>query len=83
MKLRKDDNQSNFCIYARRLSDRYFKASHGWYFYTREGETIGPYYDKNSAVCGVNDYIEFLSLASSTVLEKYFKYAQKETSHSS
>ena len=75
MELRSNDNdiQNDSNIYSIKLPNRYYKFQNEWYFYTREGEILGPYHDKFSAKQGVSDYLEFLSLASSTVLQQYFK----------
>ncbi len=78
MAIRSDDNSSQCNIYSTRLNGRYYQSNHKWYFYTREGPTLGPYTDKESAKQGLNDYLDFLTLASFTTLELYFKYTQRK-----
>ncbi|WP_163832711.1 DUF6316 family protein [Spartinivicinus ruber] len=42
---------------------RYLQTQDGWYFYTREGKTLGPYDSKDLAIEGLNQYLEFLPQA--------------------
>jgi hypothetical protein len=51
-------------------SDRFFSAQGEWYFSTREGAPIGPFEDKYEARKGLNDFIEFMSLAEPTTLSR-------------
>lgn len=59
-------------------TDRYFSIEHDWYFSTREGAAVGPFDNKAMAIASLNDFIEFLSLASPKVLTTLFK-SLKET----
>ncbi len=54
-------------------TDRYFSIEHDWYFSTREGAAVGPFDNKAMAVASLNDFVEFLSLASPKVLTILFK----------
>lgn len=49
-------------------SDRFFAAQGAWYFATREGSSIGPFNDKHEAQKGLDDFIEFMTLAKPDVL---------------
>ncbi|WP_240472816.1 DUF6316 family protein [Dasania marina] len=51
-------------------TDRFFAAQGAWYFSTREGSSIGPFDDKNEARRGLNDFIEFMTLAEPRTLDK-------------
>jgi len=44
-------------------TDRFFAAQGAWYFSTREGSAIGPFGDKSEARKGLDDFIEFMTLA--------------------
>ncbi len=52
--------------------ERFFITSESWYFSTREGCPIGPYKNKNLAGKGLNDFLEFLSLAKPKMLTKFY-----------
>ena len=51
-------------------TDRFFAAQGAWYFNTREGSAIGPFGDKSEAQRGLDDFIEFMSLAGPKTLDK-------------
>ena len=51
-------------------SDRFFAAQGAWYFSTREGSSIGPFHDKTEARRGLDDFIEFMTLAEPKILSK-------------
>lgn len=53
-------------------TDRFFSAQGEWFFSTREGAPIGPFEDKDEAVQGLDDFIEFLQLAEPTILSKFY-----------
>ena len=54
-------------------TDRYFSVEYDWYFSTREGAAVGPFDNKAMAVAALNDFVEFLSLASPKVLTVLFR----------
>jgi hypothetical protein len=54
-------------------SDRFFAAHGEWFFSTREGTPIGPFDDKENAVKGLEDFIEFMSLAEPKTLSKLYQ----------
>ena len=53
-------------------SDRFFAAQGEWFFSTREGAPIGPFDDKEEAVKGLDDFIEFMSLAEPKTLSRLY-----------
>ncbi len=53
-------------------SDRFFAAQGEWFFSTREGAPIGPFEDKEEARKGLDDFIEFMSLAEPKTLSKLY-----------
>jgi Domain of unknown function (DUF6316) len=53
-------------------SDRFFAARGDWYFTTREGAPVGPYDNKTEAVRGLDDFIEFMSLAEPKTLSRLY-----------
>lgn len=54
-------------------TDRFFAAQGEWFFSTREGAPIGPFDDKPEARKGLNDFIEFMSLAEPKTLSKLYQ----------
>jgi hypothetical protein len=54
-------------------TERFFAVTSGWYFATREGAPIGPFDDKNEAENGLDDFIEFMSLAEPKTLSKLYQ----------
>lgn len=54
-------------------TDRFFSADSEWYFSTREGTAIGPYNNKTQAGKGLQDFLEFLSLAQPKLLATFFR----------
>ena len=70
MKLRNKEINQNVVI--ERRGSRFYQTPRGWFFNTREGNIQGPYIDKESAKEGLNDYLAFVSNASSTALEQFF-----------
>ncbi len=53
-------------------SERFFAAQGEWFFSTREGAPIGPFGDKKEAIKGLNDFIEFMSLAEPKTLTRLY-----------
>ncbi len=53
-------------------SDRFFIAQGEWFFSTREGAPIGPFEDKGEARKGLDDFIEFMSLAEPRTLSRLY-----------
>ncbi|ARN73606.1 DUF6316 family protein [Oceanicoccus sagamiensis] len=53
-------------------SDRFFAAQGEWFFSTREGAPIGPFGDKEDARKGLDDFIEFMSLAEPKTLSRLY-----------
>lgn len=53
-------------------SDRFFSSDADWYFSTREGTAIGPFGSKKQAGKGLDDFLEFLSLATPKTLTTFF-----------
>ncbi|MGK0441001.1 MAG: hypothetical protein ACJA0N_000796 [Pseudohongiellaceae bacterium] len=52
-------------------TNRFFAAQGAWYFSTREGSSIGPFEDKGEAQKGLDDFIEFMTLAEPKTLTKF------------
>ena len=42
---------------------RVFAVSGDWYFATREGESVGPFEQKNSAEQGLKDFVDCIAVA--------------------
>jgi hypothetical protein len=53
-------------------TDRFFSARGEWFFATREGAAIGPFDDKEEALKGLDDFIEFMSLAEPKTLSRLY-----------
>lgn len=53
-------------------TDRFFSAQGQWFFSTREGAPIGPFDDKSEARKGLDDFVEFMSLAQPKTLSKLY-----------
>jgi hypothetical protein len=53
-------------------SDRFFAAQGEWFFSTREGTSIGPFDGKPEAAQGLEDFVEFMSLAQPKTLSKLY-----------
>ena len=53
-------------------SDRFFAAQGEWYFATREGAPVGPFDNKLEASKGLDDFIEFMSLAEPKTLSRLY-----------
>ena len=53
-------------------TDRFFSAQGAWYFSTREGAPIGPFDNKREANKGLDDFIEFMTLAEPKTLSKLY-----------
>lgn len=51
-------------------SNRFFAADGQWFFATREGNPVGPFDDKQEAQQGLDDFIEFMSLAAPNTLSQ-------------
>ncbi len=43
--------------------DRFYLFESEWFFATREGAAVGPFATQETAKMGLQDYLEFLSLA--------------------
>ena len=52
-------------------STRVFSLKESWYFSTREGANIGPFETRDQADLGVQNFIDFLKLASPRMLELF------------
>lgn len=44
-------------------SDRFFAVNAYWFFATREGADIGPFETKSEAQTGLQNFIDFISIA--------------------
>ncbi|MFA7554328.1 MAG: DUF6316 family protein [Spongiibacteraceae bacterium] len=53
-------------------SARFYTIQGDWYFSTREGAAIGPFDNKMEASQGLQDFIEFMSLAEPKTLSKLY-----------
>lgn len=53
-------------------TDRFFSAQSEWFFSTREGKSVGPFANKQEATKGLDDFIEFMSLAEPKTLSKLY-----------
>jgi hypothetical protein len=53
-------------------TDRFFSAQGQWFFSTREGAPIGPFDGKDEARKGLDDFIEFMSLAQPKTLSELY-----------
>ena len=51
---------------------RFFKTENSWFFSTREGAPIGPFHNRREAEQGLNDFLEFLSLAEPNTLSRLY-----------
>lgn len=51
-------------------SDRIFRDGRAWFFLTREGATIGPYVSRTECETGLQDFIEFLRLATPPLVNR-------------
>lgn len=52
-------------------SDRFFSVGSEWYFATREGASIGPFGDKGEAEKGLQDFVDFLTLAEPELVSSF------------
>lgn len=52
-------------------TDRFFSVNTSWYFTTREGPAVGPFFDKGDAQKGLMDFIDFVKLADEKVLNTF------------
>ena len=59
---RKDDTEEK----TRFRMDRYYMSNGNWYFSTREGEEVGPFATRGSAVNGVAAFIRHTKTAKTT-----------------
>lgn len=53
-------------------SERFFAARGSWYFTTREGAPVGPFDDKDEAIKGLDDFVEFMALAEPKTLSRLY-----------
>ena len=53
-------------------TDRFCSAQGDWYSSTREGAPIGPFENKREANTGLNDFIEFMTLAEPKTLSRLY-----------
>lgn len=54
-------------------TDRFFSIQGEWFFATREGTSIGPFENKDEALKGLDDFIEFIDLAEPKMLDRFYK----------
>ncbi|MDE1465431.1 DUF6316 family protein [Spartinivicinus poritis] len=67
--------------YPGKRSDRFIFKENYWYFKTREDLNIGPFRSLDDAKKKVKDYLDFVSLASSSALQSYFSYMYDLRNH--
>lgn len=60
-------------------ADRFFAAQGEWFFSTREGSPMGPFADKDEAISGLKDFIEFMELAEPKTLSKLHTALQRRS----
>lgn len=53
--------------------NRFFCNRQYWYFKTREGANFGPYETHRQAQRGLQDFIDFISLAEPETLGQFYK----------
>jgi hypothetical protein len=51
---------------------RFFEQSRRWYFATREGASIGPFDNRFEAEQGLQDFLDFITLATPTTLASFY-----------
>jgi hypothetical protein len=51
---------------------RFFQQSRLWFFHTREGANIGPFDNRFDAEQGLNDFLEFITLADPKTLSSFY-----------
>ncbi|MDC3332985.1 DUF6316 family protein [bacterium] len=53
-------------------SERFYLSNGSWYFATREGAPMGPFDSKVDARQGLDDFLEFMSLAEPRTLMRLY-----------
>jgi len=53
-------------------TDRFFAIQGEWFFATREGTSIGPFENKDEALKGLDDFIEFIEIAEPKMLDRFY-----------
>jgi len=51
---------------------RFFQDSRTWFFQTREGANIGPFDNRFEAEQGLNDFLDFITLADPKTLSSFY-----------
>lgn len=59
---------------------RFFEQSPSWYFHTREGASIGPFENRTEAEQGLQDFLDFITLAAPTTLASFYASLSKAAS---
>jgi hypothetical protein len=59
---------------------RFYQQQGTWFFRTREGADIGPFSDIREAKHGLQDFIDFLSLADPDTLTSFYRSLNSSTS---
>jgi len=59
-------------------SSRVFHMNNLWYFNTREGVDIGPFYSRNEALTSLQDFLEFIQLANKKILKSFSSALNKK-----
>lgn len=54
-------------------SNRFYFNQGAWYFYTREGASIGPFDDRAEAGQGLGNFLEFLRVAKPALVSKLYR----------
>ena len=54
-------------------SNRFFMQENDWFFATREGALMGPFETEIEAANGLNDFLEFIKLATTNTLLSFEK----------
>lgn len=52
--------------------NRFFVVGGDWYFKTREGAPMGPFDDRSEAEQGLQDFLEFMTLAEPKMLSRLY-----------
>jgi hypothetical protein len=62
-------------------SSRFFYEERCWYFRTREGADVGPYNTQKAAKKGLQDFIDFISLADPKTLSQFYASLTGKSAH--
>lgn len=57
-------------------SSRFYQHQDSWFFNTREGSSIGPFYSAKEAKQGLTDFIDFIDLAPPKTRKRFFASLQ-------